>query len=279
VYLTYDFRLSDLRLDYLVEKGFDILIAYAGIPDFLSESGGVKTSVSKNKTRYKGKMWNTAPPKDYGLWEEICYEYTKHIVQRYGIETVSKWRLHCFNEPDIPPFFRGDLGHSEEDYLTRCREYCMLYSGFERAVRRVSEQIRIGGPALANVKIFFEGFLKYVKENNLKLDYIALHNYGTSPLKVNRGDRLAVESIINTHMEYLDIVKANGFENTEIVIDEHAYAVVAARQLDRVKAELRLIIFKFDPRLRAVAVKRRTVIGFCVKKCDFHHRIFFEETF
>lgn len=218
--LTYDFRLSDLRLDYLVEKGFDILIAYAGIPDFLSESGGVKTSVSKNKTRYKGKMWNTAPPKDYGLWEEICYEYTKHIVQRYGIETVSKWRLHCFNEPDIPPFFRGDLGHSEEDYLTRCREYCLLYSGFERAVRRVSEQIRIGGPALANVKIFFEGFLKYVKENNLKLDYIALHNYGTSPLKVNRGDRLAVESIINTHMEYLDIVKANGFENTEIIVDE-----------------------------------------------------------
>ena len=172
--LTYDFRLSDLRLDYLVDRGYDLLIAYGGIPDFLSENGGVKRSNSKNKTRYKGKMWKTAPPKDYALWEEICYEYTKHNVERYGIETVSKWRVHCFNEPDIPPFFRADLSRDEQDNKTRCEEYCMLYSGFERAVRRVSEQIHIGGPALAHVTSFLDGFLKYIKSNNLKLDYIAL---------------------------------------------------------------------------------------------------------
>lgn len=61
--LIYDFRLSDLRLDYLVERGYSILIAYGGIPDFLSADGGVKISNSKSKTRYKGKMWNTAPPR------------------------------------------------------------------------------------------------------------------------------------------------------------------------------------------------------------------------
>lgn len=218
--LTYDFRLNDLRLDYLVDRGYDILIAYAGIPDFLSESGGVKTSVSKNKTRYKGKMWNTAPPKDYDLWEEICYEYTKHIVERYGIEVVSKWHIHCFNEPDIPSFFRGDLGREDYENQIRCEQYCMLYSGFERAVRRVSEQIRIGGPALAHIRPFLDGFLKYVKQNDLKLDYIALHNYGTSPEKMNKGDRIAVENIIEKHAEYLDIIRRNGFENTEIIIDE-----------------------------------------------------------
>ena len=218
--LTYDFRLSDLRLDYLVDRGFDILIAYAGIPDFLSESNAVKTTVAKNKTRYKGKMWNTAPPKDYALWEEICYEYTKHIVERYGIETVSKWRIHCFNEPDIPAFFRGDLGEEERDLNIRCKEYCMLYNGFERAVRRVSDRIRIGGPALAFQKSFLDGFLKYVREKNLKLDYIAFHNYGTSPQKLNGGGKLEVESIIDTHGKYLDIIKANGFEDKEIIADE-----------------------------------------------------------
>ena len=73
--LQYDFRVNDLRLDYLVEKGFDIMLAYAAVPDCISIPGE-KSSVSKNKTRYKGKLFNTMPPKDYALWEEVCFRYT-----------------------------------------------------------------------------------------------------------------------------------------------------------------------------------------------------------
>ena len=93
--ICYDFRLSDLRLDYLTSLGFKLLIAYAGMPDCIASSTKSKTSVSKNKTRYKGKMWNSAPPKDYAVWEEICYVYTKHIVERYGMERVKNWRMQC----------------------------------------------------------------------------------------------------------------------------------------------------------------------------------------
>ena len=92
-------------MDYLIEKGYDVLLAYAAMPDCIALSMNSKTSVSFNKTRYKGKMFNTSPPKDYALWEEVCYQYTKHIVERYGIERVSKWHMQCFNEPDIPFFF------------------------------------------------------------------------------------------------------------------------------------------------------------------------------
>ena len=48
--LCYDFRVSDLRLDYLLEKGYDLLIAYAGIPECIArrEFGGC--SVAKAKT-------------------------------------------------------------------------------------------------------------------------------------------------------------------------------------------------------------------------------------
>ena len=80
--ICYDFRVSDLRLDYLIEKGYEPLIAYGGMPDCIAANKNLQASVSKNKTRYKGKMWNTSPPKDYVLWEEICYEYTKHLVER-----------------------------------------------------------------------------------------------------------------------------------------------------------------------------------------------------
>ena len=55
--LCYDFRLSDLRLDYLMERGYDLLVAYAGIPDCIASSTKNKTTAAKNKTRYKGKMW------------------------------------------------------------------------------------------------------------------------------------------------------------------------------------------------------------------------------
>ena len=58
--LAYDFRLNDLRLDYLVEKGYDLLLAYAMMPECIAVNQNATSSVSKNKTRYKGKMINTS---------------------------------------------------------------------------------------------------------------------------------------------------------------------------------------------------------------------------
>ena len=172
--LCYDFRLSDLRLDYLTSMGYKLMVAYAGIPDCIASSVKNKTSAAKNKTRYKGKMWNTSQPRDYALWEEICYEYTKHNVERYGAETVEKWRCQCFNEPDISIFFLSELPRDAVE--ARLREYCKLYEAFERGVRRVSENISIGGPALAHRHPFLEGFLDHVREKQLRLDFISLHS-------------------------------------------------------------------------------------------------------
>lgn len=219
--LMYDFRVSDLRLDYLLEKGYDLLLAYGGIPDCIA-SGNSKTSVSKNKTRYKGKMWNSTPPKDYALWEEICYEYTKHNIERYGIDTVSSWYCHCFNEPDIHHFFFSDIPEDEEHTVKyRLPAYCKLYEAFERGVRRASERVRIGGPALAYRKEFLEGFLNFVKEKELRLDYIALHNYGTNVGELNnRAKPIAVENQLEKYEKYVDIIRKCGFGDTEIVLDE-----------------------------------------------------------
>lgn len=220
--LQYDFRTNDLRLDYLIEKGYDILLAYACIPDCIAASTSNKTSVSKNKTRYKGKMWNSAPPRDYALWEQVCHEYTKHIVERYGLETVSHWRLQCFNEPDIPEFFFSELPkHEEWATQKRLEEYCKLYEHFQRGIRRVSEEIKIGGPALAYKLSFLGGFLDYVKEHGLKLDFISVHNYGTTPGELNRGVKpICVNNQIERHKEYVQTVKEHGFDNIPLTVDE-----------------------------------------------------------
>lgn len=221
--LQYDFRINDLRLDYLVEKGYNLLIAYAAVPDCMAQSTEFKRASAFNATRYKGKMWNTSPPADMGEWEEVCYEYTKHLVERYGIERVSKWHLHCFNEPDIPSFFMSQLpsGHEEE----RAAAYCPMYAAFVRGLCRVSEKLTMGGPALANKPLFLDLFLRYVRENDLRLDYIALHNYGTGPKLLKDGSKpITVRNNIQRHEGYMDIIRKNGFENTEIVIDEWGIA-------------------------------------------------------
>ena len=218
--LQYDFALNDLRLDYMIEKGFDILLDYNFIPPCIAEKPDVRSCVSKNKTRYKGKLIVTSAPKDYALWEEICYQYTKHIVERYGEERVASWYLHCFNEPDIPEFFLSDLGRSDEDVAIRCREYCKLYKGFANGIRKASTKLHLGGPTLAHSLVFLEDFLNYVKENDLQLDFVCGHSYGTHPRDLNSGAKS-----INT-MNNIEII-ANirnvvdrVFPNKELVIDE-----------------------------------------------------------
>src|SRR5580698_2802928 len=32
-----------------------------------------------------------SPPKDYSKWEELVYSFTKHLVDRYGVNEVSQW--------------------------------------------------------------------------------------------------------------------------------------------------------------------------------------------
>jgi len=224
--LCYDFRLSDLRLDYMVEKGYSLLLAYAGMPDCIAASTTGKTSVSKNKTRYKGKMWNTSAPKDYALWEEICHTYTKHIVERYGLETVSKWHLQCFNEADIPQFFLSEYPATEEDTLRyRLPAYCRMYEAFENGIRRVSDRLQIGGPALAAYQAFLGGFLNHVKEKNLKLDFISVHNYGTHPNLINNGKRpVSVQNTVNVHKAAVKTVIDHGFGHLPLLVDEWGFS-------------------------------------------------------
>lgn len=216
--LCFDFTLSDLRMDYLTEKGYKLLLSYAGIPDCIAREDCGKSSAAKGKTRYKGKMWNTSPPKTPEIWEEVCYQYTKHIVERYGMERVNSWYCQCFNEPDIPIFF---MANEPMDTMRRVKEYVAMYEGFVRGVRRAGTSISVGGPTLAQSIFFLENFLKIVKEKNLELNYITLHFYGTDPALLNTGDGgVSAWGNLDRQRSKIDIIKKYGFGDTPIIADE-----------------------------------------------------------
>ena len=217
--LCYDFRLNDLRLDYLTEHGFDVLLSYNFMPPCIARDTASTSNVCKNPTRYKGKLINTSPPADYAVWEEVCYRYTDHIVQRYGIETVSRWHLQCWNEPDLSLFFMSTV--DQHDIPARLAEYCKLYHAFEKALRRVSEKLCIGGIGLGVSSHFLDGFLQYVKAHDLRLDYISLHTYGPTPRNLTEGTvPLCVDNHMQTHSSFMEIIERNGFGDKEIVYDE-----------------------------------------------------------
>jgi hypothetical protein len=96
-----------------------------------------------------------------------------------------------------------------------------MYHAFEKGVRRVSDEIRIGGPALAGKLEFLAQFLDYVRDNGLKLDYIALHNYGIyAPELKECNNDLTVDTILEKHERCMEVIQKCGFGDTKIIIDE-----------------------------------------------------------
>ncbi len=250
--LVYDFTENDVRMDYMVEKGFDLLISYNFIPPCISSDPEETSRVCKKATRYKGKFIVTAPPTDYKLWEEICYNYTKHIVERYGLERVKNWKLQCFNEPDIPSFFMSKA----ESRAERVVEYCKLYDAFEAGIRAVSEDLFIGGPALAHFTDFLDGFLTHVRENKKKMDYICFHIYGTGPDALNDGGEITVENCMRLLRDTMEHIRAQGFDNLPVYIDEWG----ASNSGFRNREECPKLIFRENEIYSAFFVKWYTTI-------------------
>lgn len=216
----YDFTENDVRMDYVIGHGFNVFLSYNFLPPCLVEDTDNFQHASKRGTRYKGKMICTSRLRDEGLWEEVCYRYTEHIVERYGQETVGRWYLQCYNEPDIPMFFMTELGMPPENLDERVAEYMRLYRGFVRGVGRVSTSLRVGGPATSGILPFCQKFLAAVKSEGLKFDFFSGHSYGTDPNRLNSGEGFfAIENILNRVRDYRDILNEY-FPDAELVIDE-----------------------------------------------------------
>ena len=235
--LLYDFRINDLRMDYLIEKGFDILCTYCYIPDAIAERP-MSYYLAQGKVRYKNKAINLSTPTSYEKWEEICLAYTKHLTERYGTDRVSKWFFQCYNEPDCSSFFLGDLGpdddwrYTKERSAERASHYNKLYFGFQRAIKSVCKDYQVGGCALAGELNFFRNWLDFVKDNKLGLDFISIHTYGTGPKPLNEGTcPVNVENTLKVYDSRFAVIKEKGLENVPLIVDEWGAGTEGVRSI------------------------------------------------
>ena len=121
---------------------------------------------SGNKTIFWWKG-NVTPPKSYDKWADLIRHLVTHFQERYGHDEVKTWYFEVWNEPDLRGgFFTG----SREDYFK-------LYAVTAKAIKSVSPDYQVGGPATA-IGQWDEPFIIFCQSNSVPLDFISTHAYG-----------------------------------------------------------------------------------------------------
>jgi xylan 1,4-beta-xylosidase len=156
------------------------------------------------------------PPKDYGKWEELIYQWVRHCVERYGRSEVASWYFQTWNEANLEKYYWGG---NRDDFFK-------LHDAAVRAVRRALPEARVGGPDIAGMTdTYLTAFMNHVREAGTPTDFLAFHAKG-SPTFVDTGaGKGHVRMGIATHLkvadhEFAQIEAAPDFRAKPIVIGE-----------------------------------------------------------
>jgi xylan 1,4-beta-xylosidase len=113
-----------------------------------------------------------APPKDWGKWDDLIAHFAQHLVDRYGIEEVSRWYFEVWNEPNLD-FWAGDPRQST---------YFQLYDHTAQALKKVNPALRVGGPATAQAA-WVDVFIAHTSTNHIPVDFVSTHVYANDTAK------------------------------------------------------------------------------------------------
>ncbi len=153
----YNWQYLDRLYDFLLSIGIKPFVELSFMPNDLA---------SGDRTIF---WWrgNVTPPKSYDKWADLIRRLVTHFQERYGHDEVKTWYFEVWNEPDL-----------HDGFWTGTREdYFKLYDVTARAIKSVSPDYRVGGPATA-IGQWDESFINYCYSNNVPLDFISSHSYG-----------------------------------------------------------------------------------------------------
>ncbi|HEV2731844.1 MAG TPA: glycosyl hydrolase family 39, partial [Terriglobales bacterium] len=149
-----------------VDQIYDGLLAN-GVRPFVELSFMPRELAAKNIPHPFWYKPNVSPPKDWDKWDQLITAFTKHLVDRYGIDEVANWYFEVWNEPNID-FWAGDPKQAT---------YWQLYDHTATAIKKVNSRLRVGGPASAQAA-WVDAFIEHCARNNVPLDFVSTHVYG-----------------------------------------------------------------------------------------------------
>jgi len=156
---VYNFQYIDAIYDAILHEGMRPFVEFGFMPQKLGSS-------EKTIFWWKG---NVTPPRDYAKWEALVAALVRHWTDRYGREELQRWYFEVWNEPNLKDvFWTGDQA-----------EYFKLYDATVRAIKRVSTEYRVGGPATAG-RAWVPEMIAHAAQAQVPLDFITTHDYGVS---------------------------------------------------------------------------------------------------
>lgn len=223
---VYDWTILDRIIDTYTTRGMKPFVQLGFMPEALSSApAGTpyrhfwKPGDSYNDI-YTG--WTYAP-KDYRKWEELCYQVTKHLVDKHGRPEVESWWFEVWNEPDIAYWSGSDKTESRRD------EYNKLYDFSVEGVRRALPTARIGGPEVTGGgQAMLRAFLRHTSsgtnyatgKTGTPLDLVTFHAKG-SPVFVENRVRMGVANQLRSINEHFAVINEfPQYAKTPIVIGE-----------------------------------------------------------
>ena len=112
------------------------------------------------------------PPSSYEAWQQLVRTFFDQLADRFGASSLGNWWFEVWNEPNMPPFWRGSF----EQYLD-------LYRATSQAAVASGYSLRLGGPAIYHTPSdgmrLIERFLTFLaREPGVKCDFVSLHRKG-----------------------------------------------------------------------------------------------------
>src|SRR6188508_2075212 len=169
---VYDWTIADRIIDTYLERRMKPFVQLGFMPEALSSA---PTGTPYRHFWKPGDPYNdiytgwTYAPRDYKKWEELCYQVTRHFVEKYGRGEVESWWFELWNEPDIgywsgsvgPSGGRGDA-QAAQKAQTRRDEFNKLYDFTVEGVRRALPTAKIGGPEVTGgAQAMLRSFLQH----------------------------------------------------------------------------------------------------------------------
>ena len=215
---VYDWTINDKIFDTYLERGIKPYVQIGFMPEALTmhpENYPHNPPVNERAPVEAGQSY---PPKDYGKWGELSYQWAKHCVEKYGHAEVEKWYWEVWNEPNI-----GYWHGSHEDYFK-------LYDYSVAGVRRALPTARVGGPETAGGPGggFLHEFLEHCAHGtnyasgkiSSPLDFISFHAKG-SPVFTNNHVRMGMANQFrDMNGAFAVIASFPEYKRTPIVIGE-----------------------------------------------------------
>lgn len=194
---VYDWTIVDAIFDTYLERGVRPLVQLGFMPEALSIHPRPYQHQWRPGLNYGEIVTGWAyPPKDYGKWRELIYQWAKHCVERYGRGEAETWYWEVWNEPN------GSYWKGTPEEFRKLHDYAV------DGLRRALPGARVGGAHTAGPGgKFHRDFLDHVLRGTnhatgrpgTPLDFVAFHAKGRPEFVEGR-----VRMGIANHLRALD---------------------------------------------------------------------------